>query len=78
LEPVPTPALLSAEQAKARLREIVEGFFFRRLKGEDGKHIRCLLIKAGRASSPTCGKPGSYCRYDPWIGRNPGKLYTAV
>jgi hypothetical protein len=28
-------ALLSAEEAKARLREIVEGFFFRGLKGED-------------------------------------------
>jgi hypothetical protein len=31
----PTTVLLSAEEAKARLREIVEGFFFRRLKGED-------------------------------------------
>jgi hypothetical protein len=29
LEP-PTPVLFSAEQAKARLREIVEGFFFRK------------------------------------------------
>jgi hypothetical protein len=27
--------LLSAEEAKARLRAIVEGSFFRRLKGED-------------------------------------------
>ena len=32
----PSPdALLSAQEAKERLREIVEGFFFRRLKGED-------------------------------------------
>jgi hypothetical protein len=27
----PSSRLLSAEEAKARLREIVEGFFFRRL-----------------------------------------------
>jgi hypothetical protein len=44
--------LLSAEEAKARLREIVEGFFFRRLKGEDGKHIRRLLVR----SPPGLGK----------------------
>jgi hypothetical protein len=35
LEPPPSTALLPAEEAKRRLREIVEGFFFRRLKGED-------------------------------------------
>ena len=35
LEPPLSAALLSAEEAKARLREIVEGFFFRGLKGED-------------------------------------------
>ena len=46
LEPPPTSVLLSADQAKARLREIIEGFFFRRLKGEDGKHIRRLLVKS--------------------------------
>jgi hypothetical protein len=50
--PAPTPDLLSAEKAKERLREIVEGFFFRRLKGEDGKHIRRLLVK----SPPGLGK----------------------
>jgi hypothetical protein len=32
LEPPPTTVPLSAEEAKARLREIVEGFFFRRLR----------------------------------------------
>jgi len=63
IEPVHNRA--TTGQTKARLRGIVEGFFFWRLNGEDGKHIRCLLIKAGRASSLTCGKPGSYCRYDP-------------
>jgi len=51
LEPAPT-VLLSAEEAKDRLREIVEGFFFRPLKGEDGKHIRRLLVK----SPPGLGK----------------------
>jgi hypothetical protein len=51
-EPPPTTDPLSAEEAKARLREIVEGFFFRRLKGEDGKHIRRLLVK----SPPGLGK----------------------
>ena len=38
--PSPDTELLSAEEAKARLREIVEGFFFRRLTTEDGKAIR--------------------------------------
>jgi len=35
-EPNPTTAFLSAEEAKERLREVVEGFFFRRLRGEAG------------------------------------------
>jgi hypothetical protein len=52
LEPPPTTVLLSAEEAKERLRKIVEGFFFRRLKGEDGRHIRRLLVK----SPPGLGK----------------------
>jgi hypothetical protein len=52
LEPTSTPVLLSAEKAKARLREIIEGFFFRRLKGEDGKRIGRLLVK----SPPGLGK----------------------
>jgi hypothetical protein len=46
LEPPPSTALLSAEDAKDRLREIVEGFFFRRLTIEDGKTIRRLLVKS--------------------------------
>src|SRR5215470_3365421 len=49
--PCPT-ALLSADAAKQRLREIVEGFFFRRLRTEDGKTIRRLLVK----SPPGLGK----------------------
>jgi hypothetical protein len=52
LEPPPTTVLLSAEEAKARLREFVEGFFFRRLRGEDGKRINRLLVK----SPPGLGK----------------------
>ena len=39
-------ALLSAGEAKDRLREIVEGFFFRRLTTEDGKAIRRLVVKS--------------------------------
>jgi hypothetical protein len=50
--PAPSPDLLSPEEAKEKLRELVEGFFFRRLKGEDGRHIRRLLVK----SPPGLGK----------------------
>jgi hypothetical protein len=60
LEPPPTPVLLSAEDAKEKLRELIEGFFFWRLRGKDGKHIRRLLVKSPlRGSSATCGKPAS-------------------
>jgi hypothetical protein len=52
LEPPPSAALLSAEEAKERLREVVEGFFFRRLRSEDGKRIGRLLVK----SPPGLGK----------------------
>jgi hypothetical protein len=51
-DPPPADVLLSAEEAKQRLREIVEGFFFRRLRTEDGKRIGRLLIK----SPPGLGK----------------------
>jgi hypothetical protein len=51
-EPIPSTTLLLAQDAKDRLREIVEGFFFRRLTTEDGKPIRHLLVK----SPPGLGK----------------------
>jgi hypothetical protein len=51
LQPTPSTALLSAGEAKKELREIVEGFFFRRLT-TDGKPIRHLLVK----SPPGLGK----------------------
>ena len=35
----PSTALLSAQEAKDRLREIVEGFFFERLRTEDGTRV---------------------------------------
>jgi hypothetical protein len=35
-----TTTLLSAQEAKERLRDIVEGFFFRRIRTEDGKPSR--------------------------------------
>jgi len=41
----PTPAPL-AHEAKERLREIVEGFFFRKFRNEDGKPTRRLLVKS--------------------------------
>jgi hypothetical protein len=40
------------QEAKKRLRCIVEGFFFRRLRSEDAKRIRRLLVK----SPPGLGK----------------------
>jgi hypothetical protein len=52
MPPSPSTTLLSAPEAKKRLREIVEGFFFRRLTTEDGKRIRRLLVK----SPPGLGK----------------------
>jgi hypothetical protein len=52
LPPTPSTALLSAGDAKKELRDIVEGFFFRRLTGEDGKRVRRLLVK----SPPGLGK----------------------
>jgi hypothetical protein len=67
LPPSPTSTLLSAQEAKERLREIVEGFFFRQLRTEDGKAIRRFVVESppgwerrhkrsnGR-SAFTCGK----------------------
>jgi hypothetical protein len=52
LPPTLITPLLSAQEAKDRLREIVEGFFFRRLLGEDGKRVGRLLVK----SPPGLGK----------------------
>jgi hypothetical protein len=44
--PPPGTTLLSSHEAKERLREIVEGFFFRRLRAEDGKPTQHLLVKS--------------------------------
>jgi hypothetical protein len=59
LQPTPGTALLSAQEAKERLREIIEGFFFRRLRGEDDKTIRRLLVK----SPPGLGKTTQAIEY---------------
>src|SRR2546430_116185 len=48
----PGPALLSAQEAKDRLCEIVEGFVFRRLRTDDGGRVGRLLVK----SPPGLGK----------------------
>ena len=50
--PTPSTTLLSAPEAKERLRDIVEGFFFRRLRTEDGGRVGRLLVK----SPPGLGK----------------------
>jgi hypothetical protein len=77
-----------APGANERLREIVEGFFFRRLTGEDGKRIRWLLVK----SPPGLGKTREAIGWAyhlrqtdpapqikaPKIRRNPKKFQTAV
>jgi hypothetical protein len=50
--PAPSPTPLSPEEAKARLREIVEGFFFRRRDDQAQMPTRQLLVR----SPPGLGK----------------------
>jgi len=52
LPPTTSATLLSAEEGTERLREMVKGFFSRRLVGEDGTPVRRLLVK----SPPGLGK----------------------
>jgi hypothetical protein len=52
LPPTPSPTLLSAKEAKERLREIVEGFFFRRRNDQGQAPARHLLVR----SPPGLGK----------------------
>ena len=54
LEPIPSAVLLSAQEAKDRLREIIEGFFFRCRDGEGQPPARHLLVR----SQPGLGKTG--------------------
>jgi len=44
MPPTPSTTLLSIQQAKERMREIVEGLFFRRLNTEDGGGL-CDLVQ---------------------------------
>jgi hypothetical protein len=46
LPSTPSTALLSTQEAKDRLREIVEGFFFRRLRTEDRTRIGPRLVQS--------------------------------
>jgi hypothetical protein len=92
LPPSPdTALLLSAQEAKAQLRGIVEGFCFRRLRNEDGKGApRRLLIKSPPGLGETRQVIRRAVRYHlrqiglaPQLGasqsrRNPGKFQTAV
>ena len=58
LQQTPSTVLLSAQEAKERLREIVEGFFFRRLRDRKRREQRifevdkamCDALIAGRAA----------------------------
>jgi hypothetical protein len=52
LEPPPSTGLLSAEEAKERLREIVDRFFFRHRDGQGQRPARQLLVR----SPPGLGK----------------------
>jgi hypothetical protein len=52
LPPTPSPTLLLAKEAKERLREIVEGFFFRRRNDQGQASARHLLVR----SPPGLGK----------------------
>ena len=75
LDPPPSTALLSAEEAKERLRDIVEGFFFRRLRTEGGKRVgRLLALETPHLRqiepAPQVTSPES--------GRSPGEFHTAV
>jgi len=59
LPPAPSTALFSAQEAKERLREIVEGFFFRQLRADDRKRVGRLLVK----SPPGLGKTTQAIEY---------------
>jgi hypothetical protein len=59
----PSTALLSPQEAKERLREIVEGFFFRRLGTEAGNRVGRLLVK----SPPGLGKTKRAMQWAPPI-----------
>jgi hypothetical protein len=50
----PSTTLLSAQQAKERMREIVEGLFFRRLNTEDGAADHGDLVRH-QGTDPLCG-----------------------
>jgi hypothetical protein len=50
--PQPSTSLLSAQEAKDRLRELVEGFFFRRRSDQEQPPARHLLVR----SPPGLGK----------------------
>jgi len=60
LSPTPSPTLLSTQEAKERLREIVEGFFFQRLRIEAATvpALACRNLSGPwRTRSPTANRP---------------------
>jgi hypothetical protein len=68
MPPTPSTTLLSAQEAKERLRAIIEGFSLRRLTAEDGRRIRRLLVK----SRPALGKTTEAIHYQVEQGGNDG------
>jgi hypothetical protein len=75
LPPTASTTLLSAQEAKERMREIVEGFFVRRLRTEDGKRVGRLLA----LETPHLRQNGPAPQANaPKRGRNPRKFHTAV
>jgi hypothetical protein len=65
--PTDNTTLLSAEKAKQRLREIVEGFFFWRLKTED-----VMLIEATVRRPPAAKRPRAAGKERPRAGETLG------
>ena len=63
IEPIPSTTLLSAQEAKDRLREIVEGFFFRRRRREGQPPTPLVGVDDDHNERPvvplTGGQPGA-------------------
>jgi hypothetical protein len=82
MPPTPSIPLLSAQQAKQKLREIVEGFFFRRRNDQGQAPARHLLVRSPPGLGKTRGamrKIGSAPQIRaPKSGRNPGEFQTVV
>src|SRR5215469_3648117 len=75
LEPNPTPALLSAEEAKEKLREIVERFFFRRPRGDAVGRGGRVLVKSPPGLGKTREAISAATRYQAEQGEKDGTRF---